>query len=53
MVAKRDKFYYAITHEKLEEMGGVVMRSFSLVLNTGGERTYWEYTRQQIEELSV
>ena len=49
---KRGQFYYVISEEELEEIGGTVFRKFCLVLSGDGHRSYYKkYTAEELKAI--
>lgn len=48
---KRGKFYYVISEEELEDIGGVIVRKFCTALYGDGKRNY--YKKYSAEELKA
>jgi len=47
---KRGQFYYVISEEELEEIGGVIMRKFCITLSGDGHRPYYKkYTAEELK----
>jgi len=47
---KRGKFYYVISEDELEDIGGVIFRKFCLVLSGDGKRNYYKkYTAEELK----
>lgn len=47
---KRSKFYYVISEEELEDIGGVIFRKFCMALYGDGHRNYYKkYTAEALK----
>lgn len=47
---KRGKFYYVISEEELEDIGGVTFRKFCMTLYGDGHRSYYKkYTAEELK----
>lgn len=49
---KRGDFYYCISQEDLEDIGGVTFRKITLVLNNDGSRNYFaRFDRDKLKQM--
>ena len=48
---KKGKFYYTISEDELEDIGGTIMRMFSITLSSGAGSYYKKYFPAELKEM--
>lgn len=48
---KRGNFYYSISEDELEDIGGTIMRKFSITLSSGAGSYYKKYFPTELKEM--